>query len=119
MVEDDIHSIDPAALMKDLNLNRGNLDLLAGCPPCQGFSTLRTFNGNRQVDEEMNDLIFEFVRFARVFLPKALMIENVPALLRDDRLKKVWRELEDLGYRCNADVFDAEEYGVPATSDYA
>lgn len=113
VVEDDIRSIDPAALMKDLNLNRGELDLLAGCPPCQGFSTLRTFNGNRQVDEEMNDLIFEFVRFTRVFLPKALMIENVPALLQDDRLKKVRREFEALGYRCNADVFDAEEYGVP------
>lgn len=113
VVEDDIRSVDPAALMKDLNLNQGELDLLAGCPPCQGFSTLRTFNGNRNVDEEMNDLIFEFIRFARAFLPKALMIENVPALLRDDRLGKVCRELESLGYKCNADLFDAQKYGVP------
>ncbi len=113
VVEDDIRSIDPEVLMKDLNLNRGGLDLLAGCPPCQGFSTLRTFNGNRHVDEAMNDLIFEFVRFARVFLPKALMIENVPALLRDDRLRKIRRELEGLDYRCNADIFDAAKYAIP------
>ena len=44
----------------------------------------------------MNDLIFEFVRFARVFLPKALMIENVPALLQDDRLKKSGENLRVL-----------------------
>ena len=113
VVEDDIRLIDPAGLMKYLNLERGELDLLAGCPPCQGFSTLRTFNGNRHVDEAMNDLIFEFVRFARGFLPKALMIENVPALLRDERLEKVRIELEGLGYKCDADLFNAERYGIP------
>ena len=37
MVEDDICSIDPVALMKDLNLNRGELDLLAGCPLAKVF----------------------------------------------------------------------------------
>ena len=113
IVENDIRSVDPAALMKSLNLNRRELDLLAGCPPCQGFSTLRTFNGNRQVDDSMNDLIFEFLRFARIFLPRALMIENVPALLHDERLGKVREEFEDLGYSCNAGVFDAERYGIP------
>ena len=113
LVESDIRSIDPAALMNEIGLAPGDLDLMAGCPPCQGFSTLRTLNGARDIDEPMNDLIYEFVRFVEVFLPKALMMENVPALLNDDRLQTVERKLRDLGYACDADLFNADRYGVP------
>ena len=113
LIEEDIGSIDPEVLMKELGLNPESLDLLAGCPPCQGFSTLRTLNGGRGVDEPTNDLVFEFPRFARVFLPKTIMIENVPALLNDTRLGKIKEELGNLGYECDADIFNAEKYGVP------
>ena len=112
-VEDDIRSVHTEALMDTLRLAPGELDLLAGCPPCQGFSTLRTMNGGRKVDEPMNDLVFEFVRFVRDFLPKAIMMENVPALLRDDRLKRMQRELSELGYETFAKVLNAAHYGVP------
>ena len=113
LFEEDIRSVDPEVLMKELGLRPEALDLLAGCPPCQGFSTLRTLNGGRGVDEPMNDLVFEFPRFARVFLPKTIMMENVPALLNDTRLGKIREELGDLGYECDADLFNAEKYGVP------
>lgn len=113
LIKEDIRSIDPHALIKELGLAPGDLDLVAGCPPCQGFSTLRTLNGGRYIDEPMNDLVHEFVRFVRVFLPKALMMENVPALLNDHRLEGIRRDLENLGYNCAADLFNAENYGVP------
>ena len=61
----------------------------------------------------MNDLVYEFVRFVRVFMPRALMMENVPALLKDSRLQDIVSELETLGYECAADLFNAEGYGVP------
>ena len=109
----DIRSVDPTALMEALGMAPGDLDLMAGCPPCQGFSKLRTLNGGREINEPMNDLVFEFVRFISVFLPKALMMENVPALLRDDRLGKIERKLDALGYSCAAELFSAERYGVP------
>ena len=51
LVEKDICSIDPKTLMHKLGLATGELDLMAGCPPCQGFSTLRTLNGGRAIDE--------------------------------------------------------------------
>ena len=99
--------------MTELGLQAFELDLLAGCPPCQGFSTLRTMNGARHVEDPLNDLIFEFLRFVQAFLPKAVMFENVPALLRDDRLSRIERQLSDLGYFCTAKVFDAQHFGVP------
>ena len=113
LVNQDIRLIDPGMLMRECGLSSGDLDLMAGCPPCQGFSTLRTLNGGRDVDEPMNDLVYEFVRFVRVFMPKALMMENVPALLRDARLEDITSELDTLGYTCAANLFNAERYGVP------
>ena len=113
LVKDDIRLTDPRKLMEKLNLAAEDLDLMAGCPPCQGFSTLRTLNGGRDINEPLNDLVYEFVRFVEVFMPKTLMMENVPALLNDDRLEEIRRGLENLGYACAAELFNAERFGVP------
>ena len=113
LVEDDIRLTDPRKLMEKLNFAPGDLYLMAGCPPCQGFSTLRTLNGGRAIIEPLNDLVYEFVRYVEVFMPKALMMENVPALLKDDRLEDITQRLKYLGYTCASDLFNAERFGVP------
>jgi DNA (cytosine-5)-methyltransferase 1 len=110
---DDIRAVDAKALMKRLRLRKGSLHLLAGCPPCQGFSTLRTLNGGKSIREPMNDLVFEVLRFARALRPRAIMLENVPGLLVDRRLKKFGKELTRIGYSIVARVFDAADFGVP------
>jgi DNA (cytosine-5)-methyltransferase 1 len=99
--------------MQRLRLKQGQLDLLAGCPPCQGFSRLRTLNGQRRPREPMNDLVFQFLRFVRVARPKTIMMENVPGLARNRRLTKFCRVLSKLGYAWDYDVLDAADYGVP------
>src|SRR5688572_8135927 len=81
----DIRALDGTAIKQQLRIRSGQLDLLAGCPPCQGFSRLRTLNGNLSVNDNRNDLLFEFVRLVRELRPKTLMMENVPGLLNDDR----------------------------------
>src|SRR6201999_662241 len=68
----DIRKISVASVMRRLRISRGRLDLLAGCPPCQGFSTMTTLNG-RIGQDERNDLVFQFLRFVRVLRPKAVM----------------------------------------------
>ncbi len=111
--EEDIRTLMPKRVKKQLSLRKGQLDLLAGCPPCQGFSTMRTLNGSREVVDERNDLIFDFLRFAEEMYPKCIIMENVPALLGDQRTLEVRDRLERLGYSCIADVLDAADYGVP------
>lgn len=111
---EDIRAVTPRELMRRLRLRKGELDLLAGCPPCQGFSRMTTLNGKRDMDDPRNDLVFQFVRFVRALAPKAVMLENVPGLAMDARIGKVRQMLEALGYKQpSVAVLDAADYGVP------
>jgi DNA (cytosine-5)-methyltransferase 1 len=83
----DIRDVTIRSVNQKLALRKGDLDLLAGCPPCQGFSTMRTLNGNRPVRDKRNDLVSEFLRFVKALRPKAVMMENVPGLAKDRRFR--------------------------------
>lgn len=109
----DIRRVRARAVLQKLALKEGELDLLAACPPCEGFSCLRTLNGGRRVRDRRNDLVLQLVRFVRAFKPKAVMMENVPGLMRNRRFELFRRRLERLGYRCNVAALDAADYGVP------
>lgn len=109
----DIRRITGPEVLKRLGLKRGELDLLAGCPPCQGFSSMRRLNGKRRVRDIQNDLVFEYLRLVRALRPKALMLENVPGLFANHRMPKLKAQLRRLGYAVNADIKDARHYGVP------
>ena len=108
----DITKIDPEEYMKELGLNPGELDLLAGCPPCQGYSTIGTRNRGQQNDPR-NELVYEVLRFALAFQPKTIMMENVPALANDPRLAGLRKQLEELGYKIDVKVLKMTHYGVP------
>ena len=109
----DICAADPIALKNRLGLRRGQLDLLAGCPPCQGFSSIRTHNGEIACDPR-NELIFQVERFVDAFKPKCVLIENVPRLLADKRLATFKRHLADkYGYKFVEGVLDAKDFNVP------
>lgn len=109
----DIRDVQATKLRKNLGLDVGELDLLAGCPPCQGFSSLRTRNGSAKNRDHRNALIEEMLRFARAFKPKAIMMENVPGLAAHTSFKRMCRSLRALGYVIAWDVKDAKHYGVP------
>ncbi len=111
--EMDIRELTVSRVLRDLDLRIGQLDLLAGCPPCQGFSSLRSLNGHKLVSDDRNDLVLQFERFVRGLKPKAVMLENVPALMTDARLDRLTRTLTRLGYRCNTRLMDAADFGVP------
>ena len=112
--DEDVRTVKPSDIMEAFGLQPGDLALLAGCPPCQGFSTLRTLNGSKIVEDERNDLLFDFLRFTEEIKPKAVMMENVPGLARDGRFLKFLERLYQLGYEeCTYDVLNAADYDVP------
>lgn len=111
--EKDIRELEPQELLDAFGLKKGGLDLLAGCPPCQGFSTMRTLNGAVRVDDPRNDLVAEFERFVKALRPRTVMMENVPGLADDERFNTFCRELKELGYQGDHRVLNAADYGVP------
>ena len=116
LYERDIKDISPLDVMDDLRIAPGQLDLLAGCPPCQGFSSHRTRNKASSVVDERNDLVFEYMKFVKAMLPKTIMMENVPGLAKDSRMDDVKSMLRELGYYINestVQVKDASCFGVP------
>ncbi len=118
VVEQDISKLNPHALMQDLGLKAGKLDLLCGGPPCQAFSQIGKRNS---LNDDRGMLLFEMLRFAEVFRPKAIMIEQVKGLLNaPDELGKaggVFEQLltglEGIGYVPKWKIINAAEYGVP------
>jgi len=109
----DIREIIGKEWMFELNLKPGELDLLAGCPPCQGFSRLRTRNGTLPNDDPRNNLLLNMLALIKVFKPKTVMMENVPDLIHQGVFEKFLGGLRKSGYKPLWEVLDASKYGVP------
>ena len=99
--------------MKTLRLQPGDLDLLAACPPCEGFSRIRTKNGALWNRDPRNDLIFEMLRIIRSMRPKSVMLENVPGLAKNKRYVAFCDALESLDYRIKWAILNTADYAVP------
>lgn len=110
MWEQDITRLPASAMLAALGLKPGELTLLKGCPPCQGFSSLAA--GDVESDPR-NDLVGHMIRFARALRPKAVLVENVPGLGRDRRATALADSLVSLGYRVRTYMVDARDFGVP------
>ena len=110
---DDIRTTFASDLMDTLGLKPGELDMLAGCPPCQGFSRMRKRNKGNSARDERNALIEDFGRLVLELRPKLVMMENVPGLAEYFRFKKFKKSLEGVGYLVRVEVLDVADYGVP------
>ncbi|MFA4987531.1 MAG: DNA cytosine methyltransferase [Candidatus Brocadiia bacterium] len=76
--ESDIRDLDPAAMLKELGLRPGQIDIVVGGPPCQSFSTA----GKRgTVQDARGTLLWEFLRFVRAVKPRVFLMENVRGLM--------------------------------------
>lgn len=118
--EHDINEV-LANYSKQLKSLRGKVDLVAGGPPCQGFSMA----GKRVEDDVRNQLVFSYIKFIDLVKPKMILFENVKGFTyafdkgksedsqNEPYSQKVARELDKLGYNIKAHVIDFSEYGVP------
>ena len=109
----DIRTLDPNEIRNELRLEREELDLIAGGPPCQGFSINAPV---RSMLDERNHLFKEYLRFVDAFAPKAILIENVPGLVSFENgttLHAILDALAELGYGADVRILGAAYYGVP------
>lgn len=101
-----------------LKLLRGKISLVAGGPPCQGFSMA----GRRREKDDRNKLIDSYIKFIELVQPKVLFFENVKGFTigfkkGNERGQAysvyVVKKLEELGYNVHGEIVDFSEYGVP------
>ena len=108
----DIQGISAHDVRLAASLNDGELDLLAGGPPCQGFSII----GQRELLDPRNSLLHHFIRVAEELRPKILLIENVPGLAtlaRGAALRAIGDAFDAAGYSVDVAELLAAQYGVP------
>ena len=117
-IQEDIRSFatNPAALTKALGLR--TIDdsrplVFIGCPPCQGFSAHRKKDYR---DDPRNDLAVSFALLCDHFRPDAIVMENVPEILKGrfaGYFSHASRILETAGYKLTKEIMDLSRYGVP------
>ena len=111
--ERSIESVDSSEVRKRLGLRKGELDVLVGGPPCQGFSINAP---DRFLEDPRNRLFKHYIRFLEEFKPKTLLFENVPGLLSlggGEVFDQIEKEFRNLGYSLTVAVLFAAHYGVP------
>lgn len=123
-LEQSAHSIDDVLKVHhgELGRLRNKVDLIAGGPPCQGFS----FAGRRKSSDPRNKMFERYVSFVELINPKFLVLENVPGMnvahtKRGNKAErtgqtyydKLHDALGELGYTVGPMILDAANFGVP------
>jgi len=111
----DIRTLDAKSVRKILGIKKGELDLIAGGPPCQGYSINAPI---RSSEDNRNHLFKEFLRFVDEFKPRSVLIENVPGLVSFEdgqTLQSILSSLNGHGYGADVKILYAPHYGVPQT----
>lgn len=110
----DITSISDEEIQKFAS-NIGEVDVLIGGPPCQGFS----LSGKRRIDDPRNELFRDYMRFLDILKPKVAVIENVRLLTsmksKSGRLVKdeIAEDFRQRGYSVGIFEVNAKNFGVP------
>lgn len=113
VITGDIRELSEQAILELTGLKSGELDLLAGGPPCQGFSINAPI---RSLDDQRNNLFKEYLRIANILHPKAILIENVPGLVslgKGTVVEAIYKQLQAMGYKVDHKILFAGHYGIP------
>ena len=117
IIESDIEKVSPKHLLAKF----GEIDVIIGGPPCQGFSIVgrsKLKSLGQHLDDKRNTMYKQFLRFLYEIKPKAFVMENVPGILTHDKgntLNRILRHFKGLGYNVSPHLLKASDFGVPQT----
>jgi len=112
----DIAKLTGDECMRLAGIGPGELDVLDGSPPCQGFSTA----GKRKFDDPRNSLFKEYARLLRELQPRVFIMENVTGMVKGcmkQAYLTIIAELRACGYRCKGEVLNAMYFNVPQSRE--
>lgn len=108
VIQCDLSEITPKEFATKYAIEKDNIDIVVGGPPCQGFSN----SGNMDIDDVRNTLVFTFAEYVNYFDPTHFLMENVIGMLSfEDIVSDLLSSFE--GYEVRKEVHNAKEYGVP------
>lgn len=108
-----IQEVSASCLLRSTGLKRGELDVLIGGPPCQGYSV---YNHQRGQSDPRAGLFREYLRIVEGLRPRWLVMENVTGITSISGgaiVRQIETGMGKLGYRVKMKVLKAEEFGVP------
>ena len=100
-----LEDIKPESLVDEL----GRIDLILASPECTNHSVAK---GNKPRCEESRKTALQVLRFAKVFEPRWIVIENVSSMRNWSRYKEFVGDIEKLGYRTRTELLNAADFGV-------
>ena len=112
----DIAALSSDECMRLARVEAGELDVLDGSPPCQGFSTA----GRRRFDDPRNSLFIEYARLVRDLQPRVFVMENVTGMVKGHMKQaylEIAAELRACGYRVKGAVMNAMYFDVPQSRE--
>ena len=110
LFEKDVRNLTGKEILEKIGVDK--VDLIAGCPPCQGFSSLTS---KYKREDPRNDLAIEMARIIEEIKPNMVMMENVPRIRSKGKpvLDAFISKIEKIGYLVNHAVLRMEDYGIP------
>ena len=115
VVRRDLRRLSCREIAERTGLGQGDVDVIVGGPPCQGFSSIRPFRSTNN-DDSRNTLFEQFANFVNFFRPRVLVMENVVGLATHNggsTLEQILQCFTQLGYDCDWRILNAANYGVP------
>jgi DNA (cytosine-5)-methyltransferase 1 len=118
IIEREIANVTGDEILAAAGIKKGELDLLAGGPPCPPYSKSRFYRKEkpRALGDPTSDTLFQYLRMLDELRPKVFLLENVPGLaykVHADAINAVLTRAAALGYQVQYEVLNAANYGVP------
>lgn len=108
----DVKDLSIEEVLELTKLKVGELSMISGGPPCQGFSLA----GPRLDGDPRNQMFKEFVRLVNGLRPEVFLFENVSGIMSmsgGSVLRAILAEFTAIGYNCEYKLLSAADYGVP------